>query len=243
MFLSDEYISTPDLGLPIGNSWGGIVGLEKIADSLPEWLQNLEDKEEFLTPGSIKQADEEDIPDFIRDLPSDAFTDDATMKVVKYNPNGNPTKVVDREYLMSDKSDLINDSADMLKQVLKSLAPTIFSQQPNLSKIEVGNVNEDGHVEDGRVVWNVEISASNQPGIYRTQQSTPLRRSRVEIPMVVKNGSLVHPMVMTNSSNKLYPLTVEGCQLLLDWKQQPVIKKSPPKVERSWAEERDYRAF
>jgi len=35
MFLSDEYISTPDLGLPIGNSWGGIVGLEKIADSLP----------------------------------------------------------------------------------------------------------------------------------------------------------------------------------------------------------------
>jgi hypothetical protein len=242
MFIEDDFQTAPDSDLPsIGRVYGA-VDFDGIRDAIPDWML-LEEVPEDWTPGAIKQEDEDDVPEFIKNLPEDAFTDKATVRVIQLNPDKNPTKVVDREYLLSDKSDLIKDSAELLKHVLHSLMPTIFAAQPNLTRIEVGDVDEDGHVNSGRVIWTVELSASNQPGIYRTQQSTPLRKSRVEIPIVVKDGLLVRPMVMVTASNKLFPLTVEGCQLLLGWKSKPVVKKGPPRVELSWQPERDYRAF
>ena len=221
-------------------SVGKIYGVADKQIDVPSWFDL--DEDQFLTPGAVKQVEDEDTS-FIHDLPSDAFTDDATIEVLRYSPNKNPTKVVDREYLLADRSDLIRDAAILLQNTLRSLSPVIFTQQPNLSRIIVENIKNDGHMQDGRVIWTVELSAANQPGIYKTQQSTPTKKTRIEIPMVIKDGMLLAPMVMTTASNKMYPLTVEGCQILLHWKQNPVIRKMPPKVERSWQSERDYRAF
>ena len=238
MFLPDESISEYEDDESIDRIY-------TIADNrfdIPSWFDS--DESEFLTPGAVKQDEggDEDVS-FIKDLPSDAFTDDATIEVILLSPDRNPTKVVDREYLLSDKSDLIRDAATLLQNTLRKLSPIVFTQQPNLSKIVVENVKSDGHLQDGKVIWTVELSAANQPGIYRTQQSTPTKKTRIEIPMVVKEGILLPPMVMTTASNKMFPLTVEGCQILLHWKKGPVIRKRMPQVERSWQVERDYRAF
>ena len=220
-----------------GNNYGS-VDFSRRLGALPAWLDL--DEEPLLTPGAIEQDEE---TQFFEDIPRDAYTDDATQRVIMFSPDTNPTKVVGREYLLADKSDLINDASTLLKDVLSSLRPVVFAQQPVLERIIAENVRDDGHIEDGRVIWTIEVSASNQPNINWSRQSTPTRRSRIEVPMRVKEGKLVTPLVFTNASNKMYPLTIEGCQLALHWRHEPVSRSRPPRVERSWAEERDYRAF
>jgi len=223
-----------------GGNYGNMDFSRQIGD-IPDWFEL--DEEEFLTPGSVKQGEDETAVDFWRSTPQDAFTDQATRQVIDFNPDANPTKLVGREYLLSDRSDLIRDAATMLQDVMRGLQPVVFSRQPNLERMIVGEVQPDGHLQEGTVIWSVELSASNQPGVHWTRQSTPTRKTRVEIPMHVKEGVLKRPCIFLLASNRAYPLTIEGCQLALRWRQEPVSRKRPPRVERSWQEERDYRAF
>ena len=225
-----------------GGNYGGIDFGEKHVGDIPEWFDLNE--EEMLTPGSIKQAEETiEETNFIRDIPQDAYTDDATQRVLTFFPENNPTNVVDREYLLVDKSELIRDAATQFQQALRKLMPVVMAREPMLTRIAIEEVQEDGHVKTGTITWDVEIAASNQPGIHTTWTSVPTRRMRIEIPVKIAEGQLVEPHIFTLASNRVYPLTIEGCQLALKWKESPVCVKKPPRVERSWAEERDYRAF
>jgi len=194
-----------------------------------------------LTPGAIEAEEDEVV--FLKDTPQAAFTDDATKKVLILLPDRNPTKVVGREYLLADKSDLILDAAKQFQDTFRTLLPVIMATQPVLSKIAVDNVREDGHIAEGEITWQVEIATTNQPGMHATWQSVPTKRTRIEIPVSIKEGRLQPPHLFKLSGNRVYPLTVEGCQLALKWKEESVVKKMPPRVERSWQEERDYRAF
>lgn len=245
MFLDRDY-NTPiiDDG-PIGGNNFGAMDFGPQAVEAPDWFDMEFDPEadEFLTPGSIKQGEDEDAPHFLTDTPRDAYTDRATQEVIKFEPNMNPTFLAGREYLLSDKSDLIRDSATFIKDVMSELRPTIFTRQPNLTRIVTKEVQADGHMLEGETIWTVEISAANQPGIRKTQQSTPIRKMRVEIPMKVKDGQLVKPRIFYTASSRLYPLTIEGCQLALKWKARPVLTKRTPNVDLAQMPERDYRAF
>jgi len=223
-----------------GGNYGGVDFGRQLGD-IPEWLA-LNEESDFLTPGAIKEG-EEDPVQFLRDTPRDAFTDEATQRVIEFDPNMNPTKLVDREYLLSDRSELIRDAATILQNTMRSLQPVVYSRQPVLERMVVSEVRSDGHLEEGEVIWGIEISAANQPGIHWTRQSTPVRKMRVSIPMKVTGGVLEEPKVFLLASNRPYPLTITGCQLALNWRAKPVSVKKPPKVERSWQEERDYRAF
>lgn len=245
MFLDRDY-DTPitDDGPISGNNFGAMDFGPQVVEA-PDWFDMEFDPEadEFLTPGSIKQGEDEDAPHFLTDMPRDAFTDRATQEVMRFEPNMNPTFLADREYLLSDKSDLIRDSATFIKDVMSELRPTIFARQPNLTRIVTKEVQADGHLLEGETVWTVEISAANQPGVRKTQQSTPTRKMRVEIPMKIKGGQLEKPRIFYTASSRPYPLTIEGCQLALKWKARPVIKKRTPNVDLAQMPERDYRAF
>ena len=225
-----------------GGNYGSLDFSDNQYLSTPEWF-DLDQEPELLTPGAIKQAEGEVEESFIRDLPQDAYTDEATQRVLTFLPNSNPTSVVDREYLLADKSELIRDAATQFQQILRKLAPVIMAREPKLSRIVIDDVQEDGHIAVGSVIWDVEIAASNQPGIQSTWTSIPMRRTRIEVPIKIQNGQLEEPHLFTIASNRVYPLTIEGCQLALKWHKNPVFKKMPPRVERSWMEERDYRAF
>lgn len=245
MFLDRDYDSpVPDDG-PIGGENFGAMDFGPQEIKVPEWFDMEFDpgSEEFLSPGSVKQAEDEDAPHFLTDTPRDAFTDRATQEVMRFEPDMNPTFLVGREYLLSDKSDLIRDSATLMKDVMNDLRPVIFSRQPNLTKIVTTEVSADGHVFKGETVWTVEISAANQPGIHRTQQSTPIRKMRVEIPMRITEGHLVKPKIFYTASSRPYPLTIEGCQLALKWRARSITKKRSPNVDLAQMPERDYRAF
>jgi len=226
-----------------GGNYGSIDFGEKHVGEVPEWF-DLDEQPEILSPGAIKQAEEMvEETAFTRDIPQDAYTDDATQRVLTFFPENNPTKVVDREYLLVDKSELIRDAATQFQQTLRKLMPEVITREPMLTRIAIDEVQEDGHVRTGTVTWDVEIAASNQPGIHTTWTSVPTRRMRIEIPVKITEGQLVEPHIFTLASNRVYPLTIEGCQLALKWHKQPVFNKKPPRVERSWQEERDYRAF
>lgn len=245
MFLDRDYDAPITDDGPIGGDNFGAMDFGPQEVEAPDWFTMEFDPETdaFLTPGSVKQGEDEDAPHFLTDMPRDAFTDRATQEVMKFEPNMNPTFLADREYLLADKSDLISDSASLIKDVMSDLRPTIFSRQPNLSRIVTTEVQADGHLLEGETVWTVEISAANQPGVHKTQQSTPVRKMRVEIPMKVKNGQLVKPRIFYTASSRPYPLTIEGCQLALKWRARPVIKKRTPNVDLAQMPERDYRAF
>lgn len=241
-----EYNKEPvivDEGPIAGGNYGGLdFSSERVGD-IPEWF-DLEQEPELLTPGAIKQAEEEtEEVSFIRETPQDSFTDGATQRVLSFLPDNNPTNVVDREYLLVDKSELIRDAATQFQQTLRKLMPGILAREPVLARIAIEEVNEGGHVVSGSVVWDVEIAAANQPGIQSTWTSIPMRRTRIEIPVKIREGQLVEPHIFMLASNRAYPLTIEGCQLALKWHKEPVFKKMPPRTERSWMEERDYRAF
>jgi len=244
MFLDRDYnIPIADDGRIEGGNFGAM-DFGPQAVEVPGWLDIELDlgEEEFLTPGSIKVT-AEDEPHFLTDMPRDAYTDRATQEIMKFEPNMNPTFLVGREYLLVDKSDLISDSATLIKDVMSELRPVIFARQPNLSRITTVEVQADGHLLKGETVWTLEISAANQPGIHRTQQSTPIRKMRIEVPMKVEDGQLIKPNIFYTASNRPYPLTIEGCQLALRWKVHPVIKKRMPNVDLAQMPERDYRAF
>lgn len=244
MFLYRDMVIPSDYereeGPIAGGNYGGM-NFDRQLGSIPDWF-TLADSE-FLTPGAIKEGEEEEPVQFLKDIPRDAFMDEATQRAMEYSPGVNPTRVVDRAYLFSDRSDLIRDSATLLQDTMRSLHPVVFSRQPILQRMTVGEVRSDGHLEEGEVIWGIEISAANQPGIHWTRQSTPTRKTRVEVPMRVRDGVLEEPKIFLLPSNRPYPLTIAGCQLALNWKEKPVCRKMPPKVERSWQEERDYRAF
>jgi len=221
-----------------GENYGGMDFDRQLGD-MPEWL-DLNDQNE----GEIKQAEEElDQPNFMTDTPQDAYGDQATKQALDLFPDNNPTKVVGREYLLVDKSELINDAATQFQTVARRLLPAIMTRDPVLSRIIIGEVQPDGHVAEGKIIWALEISASNQPGVNRAWTSMPTKRMRIEIPVNIKEGQLVEPNIFTLASNRVYPLTVEGCQLALQWHERPLVRKAPPKVELSQQQERDYRAF
>jgi len=243
MFLDRDYNAPIADDGPIEGSNFGAMDFGPQEVKVPEWLDLDSGAEEFLAPGSIKQGEDEDAPHFLTDMPRDAYTDRATQEVMKFEPNMNPTFLVGREYLLVDKSDLISDSATLMKDVMSELRPVIFARQPNLARIVTDEVQADGHLLEGETVWTLEISAANQPGIHRTQQSTPVRKMRIEVPMKIKEGRLVKPTIFYTASNRPYPLTIEGCQLALRWKVRPTITKRIPNVDLAQMPERDYRAF
>jgi hypothetical protein len=240
MFLDRDF--TPPIidDEPIGSGNFGAMDFGPREEELPDWF-NL-DEEEFLYPGAIKQGEEEGTF-FLSDTPRDAFTDGPTREVIEFDPDGNPTFLVDRTYLQADRTNLIRDAATLMQDVLRSLRPTIFSREPNLARIITDDVVADGQVVKGEVIWTVELSAANEPGVHRTQQSTPIRKMRVEIPIRVREGLLQKPRVFYTASSRPFPLTVAGCQLALKWRERPITRKRSPGVERSWQPERDYRAF
>lgn len=246
MFLYRDIDASPDSeqekGPIAGGNYGGMDFDRQFGD-IPDWITLDLDAPEFLTPGAIKEGEEDTPVQFLRSTPQDAYTDDVTQRSLALNPDKNPTKVVDREYLLSDKSDLIRDAADLLQDTLSSLRPVVYSRQPVLERMVTVDVRPDGHVEEGEVIWGVEISAANQPGIHWTRQSTPVRKSRISIPMKIRNGALEQPKVFLLPSNRPYPLTIAGCQLALAWKETPVCVKRPAKVDLAQQEEKDYRAF
>ena len=240
MFLDRDYDPPIEQDGPIAGKSFGSVDFGPQEEFAPDWFSL--DEEEFLTPGAIKQGDDGAVH-FLRGTPQDAFTDRATREVVEFGPNMNPTHLVGRVYLQSDRSELIKESATLLRDTLRSLQPTVFWSQPNLAKMVTNEVQADGHILDGEVIWTVELAAANEPGVHRTQQTTPVRKMRVEVPMGIREGMLQQPRIFLLASNRPYPLTVEGCQLALKWREKPVSRKAPPKVELSWQPERDYRAF
>jgi len=242
MFLDREYDPPVEHDGPLGGSNFGSMDFGPQLEETPDWFEL--DEEEFLNPGAIKQGEDEELTGlFLVDTPQDAFTDRATREVIEFDPNRNPTFLVGREYLLSDRSDLIRDAATLMQDTFNTLRPTVFSRQPNLTRIVTEEVLPDGHLLKGEVIWTVEISAANQPGIRRTQQSTPIRKMRVEVPIRVREGKMDKPRIFYTTSNKPYPLTVAGCQLALKWKERPVIRKVAPQVELAQMPERDYRAF
>lgn len=242
MFLDRDYDPPVEHDGPLGGGNFGSMDFGRRLGDIPDWLGL--DEEEFLSPGAIKQGeDEEPIGLFLVDTPQDAYTDRATREVIEFDPDRNPTFLVGREYLLSDRSDLIRDAATLMQDTFNTLRPTIFSRQPNLARIVTDEVQSDGHMLEGNVIWTVEVSAANQPGIRRTQQSTPTRKMRIEIPMKIKEGRLEKPRIFYTASRKPYPLTVAGCQLALRWKERPVIRKRVPRAELAQMPERDYRAF
>jgi len=242
MFLDRDYDPPIEDDGPFGGGNFGSVDFGPQLEEVPEWFKL--DEEEFLNPGAIKQGEEEEpLGLFLLDTPQDAFTDRATREVIEFDPDRNPTFLVGREYLLSDRSDLIRDAATLMQDTFNILRPTIFSRQPNLARIVTDEVQPDGHLLKGEVVWTVEISAANQPGVHRTQQSTPIRKMRVEVPVRVREGMLEKPRIFYTASNKPYPLTIAGCQLALKWKVRPVCRKEAPRAELAQMPERDYRAF
>lgn len=245
MFLDRDYNPPIEADEPIGGGNFGAMDFGPQLEEIPDWFDSEFDAEteEFLLPGSVKQGEDEDAPHFLTDTPQDAFTDRATREVIEFDPNMNPTFLADREYLLSDRTDLISDAATLIKDTMSGLRPTIFSRQPNLMRIVTTEVQSDGHLLEGQVVWTVEISAANQPGVHRSQQSTPIRKMRVEVPMKIKEGLLVQPKIFYTASSRPYPLTIEGCQLALKWRARPVVKKRLPNVDLAQMPERDYRAF
>lgn len=245
MFLDRDYNPPIESDKPISGDNFGAMDFGPKLEEVPEWIDMEFDmeKEEFLPLGSIKQGEDEEATHFLTDTPRDAFTDRATQEIMRFDPGMNPTFLAGREYLLSDKTDLISDAATLMKDTMGDLRPTIFARQPNLTRIVTEEVQPDGHLLEGEVVWTVEISASNQPGVHRTQQSTPIRKMRVEIPMKIKEGQLVRPRIFYTASSRPYPLTVEGCQLALKWKARPIIRKRMPNVDLAQMPERDYRAF
>jgi hypothetical protein len=241
MFLERNVDKDINIDKPIAGGNFGTVDFGRKLGEQPDWLELSE--EEFLTPGAVKEAEEEEATIFLTDTPRDAYTDDATKSVIEFDAQMNPTHVVGRQYLLADRSGLIRDGATLLQEVMRSLQPIIFSRQPNLSRMVTADVTPSGHVQDGELIWSVEISAANQPGVHRTQQSTPTRKMRVAVPMKIKEGLLQQPRIFTTASNKIYPLTVEGCQVALKWKEEPIGRKRPGQVELAQQPERDYRAF
>lgn len=246
MFLYKDIDASPDPiqeeGSIAGGNYGGMDFGRQLGD-MPDWLTLETDTSELLTPGAIKEGEGDTPVQFLQGTPQDAFTDSATRRIMDINPDMNPTKLVDREYLLSDRSDLIRDAATLLQGIMRSLHPTVFSRSPILERITTKEVRPDGHLEEGQVTWGIEISAANQPGIHWTRQSTPVRKVRISIPVEIRNGALEEPKVFFLSSNRPYPLTITGCQLALNWKASPVIVKRPAKVDLSQQYEKDYRAF
>jgi hypothetical protein len=242
MFLDREYDPPIEHDGPLGGSNFGTMDFGPQSEKVPDWVEL--DEDEFLTPGAIKQGEDEESDGlFLVDTPQDAFTDRATREVIEFDPDKNPTFLVGREYLLSDRSDLIRDSATLMQDTFNSLRPTIFSRQPNLSRMVTEEVQPDGHLLKGEVIWAVEISAGNQPGVHRTQQSTPIRKTRINVPVKVREGRLEKPRIFYTASNKPYPLTVAGYQLVLKWQERPIVIKKAPQVELAQMPERDYRAF
>jgi len=243
MFLDRDDDTSIVIDEPIGGGNYGSMDFGTLEEQLPDWFD--EDSEEFLHPGALKQEEGEvdDASMFLTDTPQDRYTDQATRQVIEFDPDRNPTFTAGRGYLLADKSDLIRDAASIFKTVMDTLRPTIFSRQPVLMKIVTDDVKADGHVLTGEAIWTVELSAANAPGIRRTQQSTPVKKMRVEVPIKIRDGQMSEPKIFYTASSRPYPLTITGCQLALHWHERPLSRKKMPDIDIAQGPERDYRAF
>lgn len=228
---------------PIGGGNYGAMDFSTLEEKIPDWLNA--ESEEFLPPGALKQeiGEVDDASMFLTDTPQDQYTDGVTRRVIEFDPERNPTFTAGRGYLLADKSDLIRDAAAILKDVMETLRPAIFSRQPVLSKIITEDVQPDGHVLTGEAIWTIELSAANTPGIRKTQQSTPVKKMRVEVPIKIRDGRMAIPKIFYTASSRPYPLTMTGCQLALHWHERPLVRKRMPTVDIAQGPEHDYRAF
>jgi len=216
----------------------GSFDFDSITDAVPDWLTDLE----HITLTDMDAGIEEPIQ-FFRDMPRDQFRDRATTEVIEFDPNRNPTFTVGREYLQSDRSDLIDSAATLLKNTLDHLRPYVAVQQPVLSRVVTDEVRSDGHILKGAVYWTASLVDPTQIIPNRSWQSSPVKTIRVEIPMIVTNGMLERPMLFHTSSNRPYPLTVQGCRLALNWHERPLVRRRAPGTEIAWTTEKDYRAW
>ena len=228
---------------PIGGGNYGAMDFSTIEEQLPDWFDG--ESKEFLHPGALKQeiGEVDDASMFLTSTPQDQYTDSVTRQVIEFDSERNPTFTADRGYLFADKTDLIRDAASILKNVMDMLRPTIFARQPILSKIVTEDVLPDGHVLTGEAIWTIELSAANTPSIRKTQQSTPIKKMRVEVPIKIRAGRMADPKIFFTASNRPYPLTITGCQLALHWHERPLVRKRMPTVDIAQGPEKDYRAF
>jgi len=241
MFMDRDYDEPIDPnGIVDSSSNFGSLDISDRLEDVPDWLGKIDVDD---TLENMNEGIPDTPIDFFRDIPRDHFTDRSTKEVIRFDPDRNPTTLVDREYLYADRSALIRDAATMFQETIKSLRPYIALQHPVLTRLETDDVRADGHILNGKVIWAIDLIDTQNPIPKRSWQNVPSKKMRVEIAMKVVDGILERPLVFCTSTLRPYPLTVEGCKLALNWHERPLTRKRAPSAEIAWTTERDYRAW
>lgn len=112
-----------------------------------------------------------------------------------------------RKDLLYDRSQVLSDSAVILKQALDNVADVVYPERITHTGIRTTKVAEDGHLQDGVVKWTVTLV-----GIPIKKKAT------VDIDVTIKDGVLRHPTYFKDAAGRMHSLnSVELVKFLRLW--------------------------
>lgn len=147
-----------------------------------------------------------------------------------------------RGFLIADHNDLIDAGVEVFRQTLSDQG--LRGREPSLQKISYEKGAPSGKIVDATLEFSVEFFAPASLPVHNASTGMPVgRRSRVTIPIKVRDGVMRMPRYFVSSSGTKHALTDYGLYEFLNEHPAPLIRKRTPGATISWAPEGDYRAF
>jgi len=174
--------------------------------------------------------------------PLEYFAEDEMSEAV--DSMFNPTSWSSQERLPLRKSSLIDQASSVFKENISTLQNAFGFRQIDLERIDSDDVR-DGVLVTGSITFTAEVFPLGNAGMYHSYESFPLRRSRLSIPLEVREGNIYPPSRVVDAQMKQYPFSIEGLRAAMRVPEdaEPFVRRRAPKVTRSWDIPRDYRAF
>lgn len=138
----------------------------------------------------------------------------------------NETDQQGRDRLMAPFDSRIDEAADILIDLMRSVRKVVMPIQYKMSKLSNGSVDGEGVVKSGTVGCEIQVS-----------DYTMKRKGTVSVELLVKEGEVQKPFFFKTSGGEHYPWTEAGFRKFLNIPLTPYISKRSPNAELAFNRE------
>lgn len=121
-----------------------------------------------------------------------------------------------RARLMSPKDELLNEVADILLDLMKSVKKVVMATAYNIKKMESVVTARTGRVMEGKVEAEIHVADMMMK-----------RKSKLYVELLVREGTVQTPFGFRTSDGKQFPFNEAGIRKHLNIPLEPYIGKKP----------------
>lgn len=152
-----------------------------------------------------------------------------TLQPVEHLENTNPiereneTDQMGRARLLAPFDSRLDQVADILVELMKSVKKAVMPLQYKVSRLENAKIAVSGIVQEGLVGCEIQVS-----------DYTMKRKGMFSVDLIVKDGEVQRPFFFRTSVGVVYPFTEAGFRKWLDIPLTPYISKKMPSAELAY---------